>query len=342
LRWRNLKERNRNIMVKVDHVGIIGVGMYVPERIMTNHDLEKIVETSDEWIVKRSGIKERRICAPEEATSDIASKAALKAIEDAGISPEDIDAVICATFTPDTLCPSTACYVQANIGAKNAFAFDISAACTGFVYSLTVAKNLIMGGMCKTVLVFGGEAMSRFTDFQDRSTCVLFADGGGVAILQANAPNGRFLGEYLCADGKLAEHIIIPGGGSRKPASHETVDQRLHYITMAGNEVFKFAVRILSYSVEKALEISGHTVEDLELIIPHQANYRILNSAAKKMGIPKEKMFNNIAYYGNTSAGTVPIALTEAIKQNRIKKGDLFSLVAFGSGMTWGSIIIEW
>jgi len=330
------------MMEKVEHVGIIGVGMYVPEKRLTNEDFEKMVDTSDEWITTRSGIKERRLCAPDEATSDIGAKAAKRAMENAGVTPEEIDAIICATFTADTQCPSTACHIQAKIGAKNALAFDIGAACTGFLYSLTVAKSLILNGNCKTALIMGGEAMSRFTDYQDRTTCVLFGDGGGAAILQANAPRGRILSEYLGADGTMAEHIIIPAGGSRQPATHETIDQRLHYIKMSGNEVFKFAVRIFVHSVEEALEKCGKKVEDLSLIVPHQANYRILNSAAKKMGIPKEKMFNNIAYYGNTSAGTVPIALTEALEQGKIKKGDLLCLVAFGGGMTWGAMILEW
>ena len=329
-------------MGKVEHVGIIGAGMYVPEKRLTNHDLEKMVETSDEWITTRSGIKERRICAPDEMTSDIAAKAGLKALEQAGMKPDEVDALICATFTADTPCPSTACHIQAKIGAKNAFAFDVSAACTGFVYSMAVAKSLILNGVCRNALVFGAEAMSKFTDYEDRTTCVLFGDGGGAVLVQANAPQGRILSEYLGADGGMAEHIIIPAGGSRHPATHETIDQRLHYIKMSGNEVFKFAVRILVHSLEEGLERCGRSVKDLKLIIPHQANYRILNSAAKKLGIPQEKMFNNIAYYGNTSAGTIPIALTEALEQGKIQKGDLIALVAFGGGMTWGSIIIEW
>ena len=329
-------------MSKVKHVGIAGVGMYVPEKRLTNHDLEKLVDTNDEWITSRSGIKERRIVAPDESTSDIAANAGKKALEMAGMEAGEVEAIICATFTGDYPCPSTACHIQAKLGAKNAFACDLAAACTGFVYSLTVAKSLILNGVCKNALVFGAESMSRFTDFEDRTTCVLFGDGGGCALLKADAPNGKILSEYLGADGTLAEHIQIPAGGSVRPPTHETVDKRLHYIRMAGNEVFKFAVRILAHSVEKALEKSGHTVEELSLIIPHQANYRILNSAAKKMGLPKEKMFNNIANYGNTSAGTVPIALAEAVQNGDIKKGDLVALVAFGGGMTWGSIIIEW
>jgi len=329
-------------MSKVEHVGIAGVGMYVPEKRLTNADLEKMVETSDEWITTRSGIKERRIVAPDEATSDIASNAGKKALAMAGVEPEDVDALICATFTPDTQCPSTACHIQAKLGAKNALAFDISAACTGFVYSMAVAKGLIMNGVCRNALIFGAEAMSRFTDYEDRTTCVLFGDGGGAAFLQANAPRGRILSEYLGADGTMAKHIIIPAGGSRKPPTHETIDNGSHYIKMAGNEVFKFAVRILVHSLKEGLKRSGRSVEELNLIVPHQANYRILNSAAKKMGIPQEKMFNNIAQYGNTSAGTIPIALSEVVDQGKVKEGDLIALVAFGGGMTWGSIIIEW
>lgn len=329
-------------MNRAKNVGIIGAGMYVPEKRLTNADLEKMVETSDEWITTRSGIKERRICAPDEATSDIGLKAGLKALEYAGMEPEELDAIIFATFTPDTLCPSTACHLQGKIGAKNALAFDISAACSGFVYGITVAKGLILNGICNNAMVIGAEAMSRFTDFEDRATCVLFGDGGGAVILQANAPDGRLIGEYLSADGTMAEHIIIPAGGSRIPTTKETLENKLNYIKMAGNEVFKFAVRILVHSVEEALKRCGHTVDDLSLIIPHQANYRILDAAARKMGVPPEKMYNNIAYYGNTSAGTIPIALTEALQQGKIQKGDIVSLVAFGGGMTWGSVILEW
>ncbi|MBN1900438.1 ketoacyl-ACP synthase III [Candidatus Sumerlaeota bacterium] len=323
-------------------MGIAGTGMYVPEKRLTNADLEKMVETSDEWITTRSGIKERHICAPDETTSDIGLKAGVQALESAGMEPEELDAIIFATFTPDTLCPSTACHLQGKIGAKNALAFDLSAACSGFIYGLTVAKGLITTGVCKNAMVLGAEAMSKFTDYQDRGTCVLFGDGGGAVIVKADAPDGRLLGEYLCADGTMAEHIIIPGGGSRNPCSQNMLENRLNYIKMAGNEVFKFAVRILVHSVEEALSRCGRSVQDLSLIVPHQANYRILDAAARKMGLPDEKMFNNIANYGNTSAGTIPIALYEALHQGRIKKGDLLSLVAFGGGMTWGSIVVEW
>ncbi|HPB30917.1 MAG TPA: beta-ketoacyl-ACP synthase III [Candidatus Sumerlaeota bacterium] len=323
-------------------VGIIGLGMYVPDQVVTNHDMEKIVETSDEWIVTRSGIKERRKAAPDQATSDLDAEAGRRALENAGIGPEDLDGIICATFTPDHLCPSTACIVQDKLGAKNAFAFDISAACSGFVYGLNVAKGLILSETYRTIMVIGGETMSRFTDYQDRGTCVLFGDGAGCAILQADAPRGRLLHSYMGSDGSMARHIIIPAGGSRRPPSKETLEERKHFIYMEGNEVFKFAVRILAHSVEEALKRSGHKVEEVSLIIPHQANYRILESAAKKMGLPPEKMYNNIAYYGNTSAGTVPIALTEAVQKGAVKPGDVIALVAFGGGMTWGSIVIEW
>ncbi len=329
-------------MSNVDHVGIAGVGMYVPERRLTNADLEKIVDTSDEWITTRSGIKERHICAPGEAVSDIAVASGRKALAQAGITPEEVGAIICGTFTGDTPVPSTACHIQRKLGAKNAFAFDLAAACTGFVYSLTVGKALILNGICDTALIFGIDALSKFTDYEDRTTCVLFGDGGGAAILRANANQGRIISEYLGADGTLGEFIIVPGGGSLHPATKETVEQRMHYVKMAGNEVFKFAVRILAHSVEKALERSGHTVGDLKLIIPHQANYRIMDAAAKRIGIPREKMYKNIDKYGNTSAGTVPIALAEAVADGSIEKGDLIALVAFGGGMTWGACIIEW
>ena len=329
-------------MSKITHSGIIATGMYVPEKRLTNAELEKIVDTTDEWITTRSGIKERRILGPEESVSDIGVNSARIAMKKVGIGPEDIDAIICATFTGDTPCPATACHIQHKLGAVNSFAFDIAAACSGFVYGLTVADSFIKNGVCRTALVVGSDGMTRFTDYQDRTTCVLFGDGGGCAIVQANAPQGRILSHYMGTDGSMAEMIVIPAGGSRLPTTHETIDKGLHYIKMAGNEVYKFAVRILVQSVEKALERSGHTVKDLKLIVPHQANYRILDAAARKMELPPEIMINDIANYGNTSAGSIPIALTEALEEGKIQKGDLIALVAFGGGLTWGSVVIEW
>ena len=329
-------------MSKVEYTGITGIGMYVPEKRLTNADLEKMVDTSDEWITTRSGIKERHILAPEEAVSDIGANSARIAMKEAGVSPEEIDGIIFATLTGDTPCPATACHLQHKLGAINSYAFDLGAACSGFVYGLAVADSLIRNGVGKTILVIGADSLSRVTDYQDRGTCVLFGDGGGAAIVQANTSQGRILSHYMGADGSMTEHIIIPAGGSRLPASHETIDKRLHYVKMAGNEVFKFAVRILVQSLEKALERCGHSVKDLKLIVPHQANFRILEVAARKMELEPEIMYNDIANYGNTSAGTIPIALSDALKEGRIKKGDLIALVAFGGGLTWGSVIIEW
>jgi len=329
-------------MNKVEHTGITGIGMYVPEKCLTNADLEKMVETSDEWITTRSGIKERHILAPEEAVSDIGVNSAHIAMKEAGIGPKEIDGIIFATITGDTSCPATACHLQHRLGAINSYAFDLNAACSGFLYGLAAADSLIRNGVGRTILVIGADSLSRVTDYQDRGTCVLFGDGGGSAIVQANASQGRILSHYMGADGSMAELIIIPAGGSRLPASHETVDKRLHYVKMAGNEVFKFAVRILVQSLEEALKRCGRGVKDLKLIVPHQANYRILDAAARKMELEPEIMYNDIANYGNTSAGTIPIALSDALKEGRIKKGDLIALVAFGGGMTWGSVIIEW
>ena len=323
-------------------VGILGTGSAVPEKILTNQDFEKIVDTTDEWITTRTGIKERRICSPEQASSDLAIAAGKKAIEMAGITPQDLDLIVCATFTGDTPCPATACHIQYALGNNRCAAFDVNAACSGFIYGCAIAKGLINIGTAKYALVIGVDTLSKYTDYQDRGTCVLFGDAAGAAVIGPVEDNKGFLAEYLGADGSLKDLIIVPAGGSRKPASIETVSNREHYVKMAGNEVFKFAVRIMNHALEKALEKCGLSASDLDWVIPHQANIRILESAARKLNIPIEKMWINIDKYGNSSAGTVPLALDEAIRSGRLKKGHKVALVAFGAGLTWGASIFQY
>ncbi len=327
---------------KLKAVGIAGTGFYVPDKILTNFDLEKMVDTTDEWIRTRTGIRERRIAADEEATSDLAVKAARKAVENAGLDPVEIDLIIVATLSPDRLFPSTACLVQKNIGAIRAVAFDIGAACSGFIYALSVAQQYLKNGTYKTALVIGAEIFSRILDWQDRNTCVLFGDGAGAMVLKA-AENGKeIIYTQLGTDGSGAELLKQPAGGSRLPASHDTVDQRLHYLKMNGKEIYKFATKSMVETIINGLSIVGLTTKDIDLLIPHQANIRILECVAKKLNLPMEKVFVNVDRYGNTSAASIPIALTEAIQQKRIKENDIVVLVSFGAGLTWGASIIRW
>jgi len=324
---------------------ISGTGFYVPEKILTNEDLSKMVDTSDEWIFQRVGIKKRHISADNEATSDLAANAAKAALKKAGISAKDIDLIIVATFTPDKLMPSTATQVQRKINAKKAAAFDISAACSGFVYGLTMADQFIKSGFYQNIIVIGSEVLSRFLDWQDRNTCVLFGDGAGAVVLSANqADNGPGI-KYatLGADGFVApEWLEIPAGGSAMPASKESVDQNLHFAAMNGKEIYKFGVQIIPKTINDLLDKNGYTINDIDLIIPHQANVRIVEAAAKRLGISKEKFFMNIDKYANTSAATIPIALDEAVQQNKIKKGDKIIFIGFGGGLTWGAVLYEW
>ncbi len=329
-------------MNKLCAVGLLGTGSAVPERILTNQDLERIVDTSDEWIRTRTGILERRICAPDEAASDLAAESARKALEHAKVDPQEIGLLIVATVTQDTLCPATACYVQEQLGIKTCAAFDLNAACTGFIYGITVAKAYIQTGMCDKALVIGVDLLSRVTDYEDRATCVLFGDGAGAAVVGPTDDDRGILAEYLSADGKLASLICIPAGGSRLPASAETIQNHQHYIKMSGNEVFKVAVRILGESVNQALQKCSLKPEDLSLVIPHQANIRIIEASARRLNIPLDKFYVNIDKYGNTSAASVPMALDEAVRTGRVKSGDLLALVAFGGGFTWGANIIRW
>jgi 3-oxoacyl-[acyl-carrier-protein] synthase-3 len=328
-------------MADIKAVGITGIGMYVPKKILTNQDLEKMVDTSDEWITTRTGIKKRRIVSPGTPASTLATEAAERALEEAKLQPEDLELIIVATITPDMLFPSTACFVQAKIGAKNAAAFDIGAACSGFLYGLTSAKHFITSGMYKNALVIGVEVLSAVTDWTDRNTCVLFGDGAGAAVVQP-VNSGGIISSYLGSDGNLADLLYLPGGGSRHPASKDTIKERLHYIKMSGSEVFKSAVRLMADAATHAVCDANLTCKDISLLIPHQANIRIINSVRKRIGLPEDKVYMNVEKYGNVSAASTIMALCEAVKEKRVKKGDIVVLVAFGAGFTWGSVVIRW
>lgn len=323
-------------------VGIIGVGTYVPEKIMTNKELESVVETSDEWIVERTGIRERRIAEPGMATSDLASRAAMKALNDAGVLPEEIDLIIVATATPDMLFPSVACLVQANIKATNAAAFDLSAGCSGFVYGLVTGSQFIKAGLYKKILVIGAETLSKILDWSDRNTCVLFGDGAGAVVLAETEPGYGILAARLGADGTGGDLLKLPAGGSRNPATADTITQKMHFVHMNGNEVFKFAVKVMGEAAVKALEDAGLNSGDVDCLIPHQANIRIIQSAAKRLKLPLDKVMVNVDKYGNTSAASIPIALDEAVHSGKIKQGDTVVLVGFGAGLTWASAVIKW
>ena len=323
-------------------VGIIGLGSYVPQRIMTNKELEQRMDTSDQWIVERTGIHERRVAAENESTSDLATKAGQKALEDAKLSAADIDLIIVATASPDMVFPATACVVQENIKAVNAAAFDISAVCSGFLYAMITGSQFIKTGMYRKVLVIGAETLSRFTDWSDRNTGMLFGDGAGAAVLGETPEGYGILGVDLGADGGGAELLKIPAGGSRHPATNETILQKKHFIHMSGNEVFKFAVKVMGETTLKALKNANLTASDITYLVPHQANIRIIQSAAKRLGMPMEKVVVNINKYGNTSAASIPIALDEAVKSGTIKSGDIVALAGFGGGLTWASSIMKW
>lgn len=323
-------------------VGIVGVGAYAPPRLLTNFDLEKIVDTSDEWIRTRTGISTRHIAEADVATSDLALRAAQQALERAGMTPEEVDLIVLATITPDMPMPSTACFLQQKLGATRAAAFDLSAACSGFMYAMSVASAQIATGQFRNALVIGAETLSRFTDYTDRTTCVIFGDGAGAVVLKP-VPEGRgILSTYLGADGSNAELLTIPAGGSRNPASLETVTGHMHCIHMSGNEVFKFAVRVIEEAVNESLTRAGLTTADVNLVIPHQANIRIIDAAAKRLAIPADRWMNNIDHYGNTSAASIPIVLNEAYEAGRIKENDVIVVSGFGGGLTWGALTIRW
>ncbi|HOU36978.1 MAG TPA: beta-ketoacyl-ACP synthase III, partial [Candidatus Omnitrophota bacterium] len=316
-------------------VGILGVGKYLPKKILTNADLEKMVDTSDEWITTRTGIKERHLVAPDEATSDLAVKAARQALEHAQLKPEDLDLIIIATITPDVPFPATACFVQNKLGAKNAICFDISAACAGFIYALGIAKQFIASGTCRNALVVGAEVLSSITDWKDRSTCVLFGDGAGAAVL-GEVEKGGILSSYLGCEGQYTNLLYMPAGGSRMPASQKTIDERQHFIKMAGNEVFKIAVMSMVEAAQTALKQAGLKCADINWIIPHQANLRIIDAVAKRLGFVNAKIYLNIEKYGNMSSASTATAMVEAAQEGGIKKGDIVLLVAFGAGLVRG------
>lgn len=323
-------------------VGILGLGSYVPEKTLTNFDLEKMVDTSDEWITERTGIKQRHIAADDEATSDMSLKAAEKALADAGVAPEEIDLIIVATASPDHAFPSTACLIQDRIGAKNAAAFDLSAGCSGFVYSLGVASQMVKSGLYNKALIIGAETLSRIMNWKDRNTCVLFGDGAGAAVIGVVEGGFGVLGIDLGSDGSGGKYLFQPAGGSRKPASEETVANHEHTIHMNGPEVFKFAIQIMGKTAKRALAKAGMKPEEIDLLVPHQANMRIITSAAKRLKAPMEKVWVNVDKYANTSAASIPIALCEAQQAGALKKGDNVLLVGFGAGLTWAAIVLKW
>lgn len=321
---------------------IIGTGSYLPERVLTNRDLEKRVDTSDQWIMERTGIRERRIASDKEAASDLAVVAARRALEMAQVKATELDLIVVATGTPDMLFPSTACLVQNHIGASRAFAFDLSAACSGFLYALSVGDQYVRTGSAQRVLIIGSEVMSMLMDWTDRSTCILFGDGAGAVVLKAHRGQRGILSTHLHSEGSLWDLICVPGGGSRFPPSKETLEKRLNFLKMKGNETFKVAVRTLEEAARETLKANHFTIKDLDLVIPHQANLRIIQSVAQRLGIPVEKMVINLQHYGNTSAASIPIALDEAVRTGRLKEGHLVLLEAFGGGLTWGSALIRW
>ena len=320
---------------------LTGLGSYLPEKVMTNADFAKIVDTSDEWILTRTGIRERHVARSDEAASDMAVEASLRALEAAGVKAEAVEMIVVATLTPDHAFPNTACLVQRKIGAKNAFCFDLEAACSGFIFGVEMARRCIEGGGVRTALVIGSEKMSSIVDYTDRQTCVLFGDGAGAAVLQATGDGRGVLGTVMGSDGDLADLLIQPAGGSRTPATEETVKQKLHMIRMSGREVFKHAVLNMVHSIKKALAISGCALPDIACVIPHQANLRIIEAIADRLGVGADRFYINVDRTGNMSSASIPVALDEALRSGRVKRGDKVLTVAFGSGFTWGASVIQ-
>lgn len=322
-------------------VGFVGLGKYLPNKVVTNRDLEKMVDTTDEWITSRTGIKERRIVANGEVTSDLGVRASQMALERAHVRPEDLELLIVATITPDMPFPATSCIVQNKLGAKNAACFDVSAACSGFVHAVAVAKQFIASGTYRNALVVGAETLSSIVDWKDRSTCILFGDGAGAAVL-APVKEGGILTTHLGSAGEYGELLMVPGGGSRYPASPKTLAENLHSMKMNGSEIFKLAVRLMAESVEKVIDDCHLTSEDIACLIPHQANIRIIQAAAEKLHFPLSKIYLNLDRYGNMSSASTVTALCEAVEEGRVKKGDYVVLVAFGGGIVWGSCLVRW
>ena len=321
---------------------IISTGSYLPEKVLSNSEMEKMLDTSDEWITERTGIRERRIADSTQAASDLAYEASRIALERAGLGPEDIDLIIVATITGDMPFPSTACFLQDKLGATNAAGFDINAACSGFLYSLYIADSFIKSGKHRRILVAGTEVLSKITDWDDRRTCVIFGDGAGAVIIGPSNDDSGLLSININSDGKMWDLIHVPGGGSRNPVSQSSIEQRMHYIKMKGNETFKVAVRTLEDIALKTLEENDIDPSSLSLLIPHQANLRIIQATADRLKVPMDKVFINLDKYGNTSAASIPIALDEALQSGRIKEGDYILLEAFGGGLTWASALIKW
>lgn len=325
-----------------EKIGIAGTGFYVPEKVLTNADLEKIVDTTDEWIISRTGIRERRIIAPGETASSMAEIAARQALDSAGITPEDLDLIIVGTITPDELLPSVACLLQARLGNTTAASFDISAACCGFIYALEIGRNLMRGGRYRHALIVAAETLTTVTDWEDRDTCVLFGDGAGAAVLSKGCDRGDILDFYMGADGAHSSLLEIEAGGSACPITHEVIDQRKQYIKMEGNKVFKLAVASMVSSAQRVLEQTGLTSQDVTWLLPHQANLRIMKAVAKRLHIPVEQVYINVDRYGNMSGATVPIGLAEMDHNGILKKGDLLLMVAFGGGLTWAATLVRW
>jgi len=323
-------------------VSIIGTGSYLPARVLSNADLEKMVDTSDEWIRTRTGIKERHIAGEDEVTSHMSAEAARRALESAGVSPSEVDLIIVATVTPDMPFPNTGCVVQELIGADKAFCFDVEAACSGFLYSLETAKGMIGNGLANTALVIGAEKLSSVVDWEDRATCVLFGDGAGAVVVRAQENGRGIIGSVMGSDGSLSDLLKIPGGGSRWPASAETVERRLHCMKMTGNEVFKHAVRCMCDAGKRVLDLYSLTIDDVDCVIPHQANMRIVRAVASRLGDSFHKFYVNLDRVGNLSAASVPVALDEAARGGKLKKGDIILFIVFGGGFTWGATLMEW
>lgn len=323
------------------NAGIIGMGHAYPAGILTNADLEKIVDTNDEWITTRTGIKQRHKAAADEYTSQFGAKAAFQALERSGLAPTDIDIIICATTTPDQIMPSTGALIQAQIGATNAAGMDVFAACSGFLYGLTLVESMIRTGQIRYALVIGAEVLTKYVDYTDRGTCVIFGDGAGAAVV-GPVPEGKgILATKIRSDGRYEEQLYAPGGGTKLGTTHETIDNREHFFKMKGNELFKVAVRSMADISAEMLQKAGYTVDDVDLVIPHQANQRITDAVASRLGVPEEKVYSNIAQHGNTSSASIPIALDECIQSGRVKEGSLVLLTAFGGGVTWGGTVIR-
>jgi 3-oxoacyl-[acyl-carrier-protein] synthase-3 len=323
-------------------VGILGTGTALPEKVLSNFDLERMVDTSDQWITDRTGIKERRQAAPNETTSTLSVQAAQKALEMAGLKPADLDLIICSTISPDMPLPSTAAFIQRDLGARACCAFDLAAACSGFLFGMTVADNFIQTGKAQYALVVGAELLSRYVDYQDRATCVIFGDGVAAGVLGPVEPPSGILAEEMHTDGAFADHLYIPAGGTARPATCFTVQAREHYIKMRGNELFKVAVRSMEDVSRRVLEAAGVCADQLAVFIPHQANQRITDAVRERLGVSPEKVYSNISRVGNTSSASIPICLDELVRSGRIQKGDLILMSAFGAGVTWGAVLMRW